>query len=59
MIDRKTPKSLYYGHINVVVISEEIAQEGFLKIADWLLRNPETRKQFYLLQSKEKTAKLF
>ncbi len=57
VIDRKTPKSLYYGHINVVVISEEIAQEGFLKIADWLLRNPETRKQFYLLQSKEKTAK--
>ncbi len=56
VIDRKTPKSLYYGHINVVVISEEIAKEGFFKIADWLLRNPETRKQFYIIQSKENTA---
>ena len=48
-IDRKTPKQLYFSHINVVVISEEIGKEGFLKIADWLIRHPQTRNRFYLI----------
>ena len=56
-VDRKTPKQLYFGHINVVLISEDIAKEGFLNVADWLLRNPESRKKFYLLMTKDKTAK--
>jgi len=56
-VDSKSPKTLYYGHINVAIISEEIAQEGFLEIADWLLRSPETRKQFYLMQAKDTDAK--
>lgn len=56
-IDRKTPKQLYFSHINVVVISEEIGKEGFLKIADWLIRNPQTRNRFYLVQvNKEKAS---
>ncbi len=56
-IARKTPKQLYFGHINVVLISEEVAKEGFLNVADWLLRNPESRKKFYLLMTKDVTAK--
>ncbi len=52
-IDQISPKKLYFGHINVVIISEEIAKEGFFKTADWLLRNPQTRKKFYLLQAKD------
>ena len=56
-VDRKTPKQLYFGHINVVLISEEIAEEGFLNVADWLLRNPESRKKFYLMMTKDSTAK--
>ena len=48
-IDKKTPKELYFSHINVVVISEEIGKEGFLKVADWLIRNPKTRNRFYLV----------
>lgn len=48
-IDLKTPKQLYFSHINVVVISEEIGKEGFLKIADWLIRHPQTRNRFYLI----------
>ncbi len=51
-IDQISPKRLYFGHINVVIISEDIAKEGFFKTADWLLRNPQTRKKFYLLQAK-------
>ena len=49
-IDKKTPKELYFSHINVVVISEEIGKEGFLKTADWLIRHPQTRNRFYLIQ---------
>ena len=48
-IEQIVPKQIYLGHINVVVISEDIAEDGFLKIADWLLRNPQTRKKFYNL----------
>ncbi len=55
-IDAKSSKQLYYGHINVVVISEEVGKDGFLKIADTLLRDPETRKQFNILQAKDSTA---
>lgn len=56
-IERIEPKQIYLGHINVVIISEDIGKEGFLKIADWLLRNPQTRKKFYLLQAKDVSAK--
>ena len=42
---------------NVVIISEEIGKEGFLKIADFLMRYPETRKQFFLMQAKDCKAK--
>ena len=57
VVERKTPKQLYLGHINVVLISEEIAEDGFLKVADWLLRNPESRKKFYLILAKDSSAK--
>ena len=56
-IEQIVPKQIYLGHINVVVISEDIAEDGFLKIADWLLRNPQTKKKFYLLQAKDVSAK--
>lgn len=52
-----SPKQLYFGHINVVIISEDIAKEGVFKVSDWLLRNPQTRKKFYLLQAKDTKAK--
>lgn len=52
-IDQISPKELYFGHINVVVISEKVSKSGFFKVADFLIRNPETRKKFYLLQAKD------
>lgn len=56
IIDKKTPKQLYFSHINVVVISEEIGKEGFLNVADWLIRHPQTRNRFYLMQVNENKA---
>lgn len=57
IIEQKSPKKIYLGHVNVVIISEEIAKDGFFKVADWLFRNPEARKQFYLLLAKDEKAK--
>lgn len=55
-ISQVSPKQLYFGHINVVVISEDVGKEGFFKVADFLIRNPESRKKFYLLQAKDTKA---
>ena len=52
-IDYESPKKLYFGHINIVIISEKIGKEGFLKTADFLLRHPETRKKFFIMQAKD------
>ena len=56
-LDYKSPKKLYLGHINVVIISEEIGKEGFFKVADFLLRHYESRKRFFLMQAKDNKAK--
>ncbi len=56
-LDYKSPKKLYFGHINVVIISEEIGKEGFFKVADYFLRHYESRKRFFLMQSKDNKAK--
>ncbi len=49
----KSPKTLYLGHINVVIISKNIGNEGFLNSADYLLRHYESRKRFFLMQTKD------
>ncbi len=56
-VNTKTPKQLYFGHVNVVLISESIAKDGFLNIADYLLRKPESRKKFYLIMTKDTSPK--
>ena len=49
-VDKKSPKELYFSHINVIIISDEIGKDGFLNIADWIIRHPQTRNEFYLMQ---------
>ena len=56
-IDYKSPKKLYFGHINVVIISESVGKNGFFDISDYFLRNFESRKRFFLMQSKDEKAK--
>ncbi len=55
-IEAKSSRRLYYGHINIVIFSEDVGKNGFLKISDYILRHPETRKQFYILQAKDASA---
>ncbi len=50
-------KKLYFGHCKIVVLSEDIAREGFLPILDMIMRDAEVRMTIDFIVSKEKTAK--
>jgi spore germination protein KC len=50
-------KRLYFGNIQIVVISEELAKDGhIMHLIDWFLRDAELRETTYILVSQEKTA---
>lgn len=55
-IDLKSPKQIYINHLSAIVISDEVAKEGINKVSDFLLREPESRKKFYLLVTKDEKA---
>lgn len=50
-------KRLYWSHINVIIISKELASEGVIDILDWLIRDAETREDTPILISRDETAK--
>lgn len=56
-INLKIPKDTYLGHLGVVVVSEEVAREGMLNVLDFLIRDPESVKRFYLIIAKDFEAK--
>ena len=56
-ISLKIPKDTYLGHLGVVVVSENVAKEGMYNILDFLIRNPESVKRFYLTIAKDYKAK--
>lgn len=53
-IELKNPKKLYIGHVTVLIVSKQIAKEGIANVGDFLIRNPESRKKFYFLISRDK-----
>lgn len=56
-IELTSPKELYIRHLLVIVISEEVAEEGLEEILDYLLRDPQSRKMFYLILARDCKAK--
>ncbi|CAH1056389.1 Spore germination protein B3 [Paenibacillus pseudetheri] len=52
-----TGKKLFWSHSKAIVLSEELAREGVIKVIDWYNRDTETRSDVYIFVSKEKTAK--
>jgi len=56
-IGLSAPKEMYFEHLAVVVLSEDVAREGIKKPLDFLLREPESRNSFYVLLSKNTSAK--
>ena len=55
-LNTKNPKTPYISHLEVIIISEDAAKEGIIKILDFLMRNPESRKEFLVVLSKDTTA---
>ncbi|WP_111440867.1 Ger(x)C family spore germination protein [Psychrobacillus insolitus] len=51
-----SPRTGYFGHLQIVVIGESMAQEGIASILDYLSRYYEIRSDFYLLVAKETAA---
>jgi spore germination protein KC len=55
---KRLAKKLYFGDIQLVVISEEIARnEGIQDVLDWFMRNEKARETLSTVISQEKTAK--
>lgn len=51
-IDVTSPKKIYIGHLSFIVISKSLAENGLLDSLDYLLRDPESIKRFYLIMAK-------
>ncbi|EHB62499.1 Ger(x)C family spore germination protein [Paenibacillus lactis] len=49
---------LFFGHLRVIVISEEIARKGIQNINDYLHRNAEVRRMAWMMVSKGKAKAL-
>ncbi len=56
-IDVISPKSIYIGHLSFIVVSESLAKQGLMDSLDYLLRDPESIKRFYLIMAKDAEAK--
>ena len=56
-IDLKNPRSTYLGHVSVIVMSSDIAKEGVFKVVDLFMRDPESRKKFFFLITRDQKAK--
>ena len=49
-------KQIYLSHIDILVLSEEIAENNLTDVIDFLFRYPQTRNNFYLILAKDKKA---
>ncbi|MBR6690170.1 MAG: Ger(x)C family spore germination protein [Bacilli bacterium] len=52
-----SPSELYFGSFSILVISEEVAKDGINNAIDFFVRYPNTRKNFYVVLSKNSKAK--
>lgn len=52
-----SPKELYFGSFSVLVISEEVAKDGINNAVDFFIRYPSSRKNFYIVLSRDVKAK--
>ncbi|MBD2844192.1 Ger(x)C family spore germination protein [Paenibacillus sp. IB182496] len=52
----RTPYPLYFAHLRMVILSEEVARAGIAKPLDYLSRNNEMRNDFYFAVARNSTA---
>lgn len=49
---------LFFGHLRVIIVSEEMAKRGLQNLNDYLRRNPEVRRMAWMMISKGKASQL-
>ncbi|MFF2091373.1 Ger(x)C family spore germination protein [Paenibacillus sp. NPDC058174] len=52
----KAARQLYFSHLRILIVGEEVAREGISKPLDFIARNREMRTDFYLIVAKNTTA---
>ncbi|SEU29491.1 Ger(x)C family spore germination protein [Paenibacillus sp. NFR01] len=52
-----TGKKLFWSHSKTIILSEELARNGLIKVIDWYSRDTETRSDVYVFVSDEKNAR--
>ncbi len=50
-------KKLFWSHAKVIILGEEVARDGLIKVIDWYSRDTETRADVFLFVSSEKNAR--
>lgn len=58
-IESMTPTVVFFGHLKVVTVSEELARQGLGKVIDFFDRLPQVANQIYLLVVQDSTAEDF
>lgn len=56
-LTQEVPRKIYLAHIRLIVIGEEVAKEGIYNILDFLSRDHEMRTNFFIIVSKDCSAK--
>lgn len=56
-IGLSTPKEIYLSHLSVLVVNEEVAKKGLNNVLDFLLREPQSHQNFYMVIAKDCKAK--
>ncbi|MEG2322694.1 MAG: Ger(x)C family spore germination protein [Bacilli bacterium] len=46
-------RQIYLGHIEIIVLSEEIAKQDIVNATEFLFRYPQTRNEFYLILAQD------
>ena len=49
----KVSKQIYLGHIDILILSEEVLQDDVSHVIDFLFRYPQTRNEFQLVISRD------
>ncbi|MBM7649607.1 spore germination protein KC [Bacillus ectoiniformans] len=56
-ITKISPRKVYFGHVRLLVIGEDVAREGIAKPLDPLLRDHEFRADYFLAIARKSSAK--
>jgi spore germination protein KC len=57
-LQQQLAERLYLGHLQIVIISDEIAERGIEDVNDYLGRNPEVRRTAWMVVNKKDASKV-